>query len=297
MKKRLGIVGAAMGYGTRVSETEQGPDAAYRSSLLRNIANLGYEASWDDTITVGHFPGIQPGTIEAMPLIQDFDMRLGRAVSDVLARENFPIVIGGDHSIAVGTWSGVTHTLGMEGNFGLIWLDAHMDSHTPLTTPSNCIHGMPLASLMGHGDEALTKLISPHPKLNPQHVVLIGTRSFEEGEQKFLERLNVRIMYQDEVLERGFQACFDEALKIAQHNTKGFGVSLDLDMFDPRLVPGVGVPEPDGVHPQDAIQTLRGLINNPHLKAFEVVEYNPHLDRDDLTLQALQDVIDSVLHV
>lgn len=295
MKEKINIIGAAMGYGTRTSETEKGPDSVYRSPLLSQIGSLGYEVKWEDTVTVGNFQDVKPGTLDALPLIQDFNNRLGNAVADAIELEEFPIVIGGDHSIAVGTWSGVTQHLGSEGDFGLIWLDAHMDSHTPLTTPSNCIHGMPLAALMGHGDAALTKLISAQTKLNPKHVVLIGVRSFEEGEKKLLESLNVRVMYQSEVKERGFKTCFDEALEIVQNKTKGFGVSLDLDMFDPLFAPGVGVPEPDGVRPHDAIEAMTGLINNPHFKAFEIVEYNPELDQDNATLNLLQDVIASVL--
>lgn len=295
MRDKISIIGAAMGYGTKTPETEKGPDAVYKSQLLSQIGKLGYEVKWEDTITVGNPHGMKPGTLSALPLIQDFDSRLGGTVADAIELEEFPIVIGGDHSIAVGTWSGVTHHLGAETDFGLIWLDAHMDSHTPFTTPSNCIHGMPLAALMGHGDEDLTELMSAQVKINPKHVVLIGVRSFEDGEKKLLENLNVRVMYQSEVKERGFKDCFEEALQIVQHKTKGFGISLDLDMFDPLFAPGVGVPEPDGVRPHDAIEAMQGLINNPNFKAFEIVEYNPELDQDNATLNLMQDVIASVL--
>ncbi|MEB3702043.1 Arginase [Candidatus Bealeia paramacronuclearis] len=291
----LHFIGAALGCGTKKPETLEGPEALYHTPFLKQLNNLGYVTSWEDTI-VEHNPNkIQAGTLESLSVVHDFNHRLAHTVDDSLEQSAFPIVIGGDHSVAIGTWSGVIHHLNAEGEFGLIWLDAHMDSHTPQTTPSNCIHGMPLATLLGHGEEELTHLISPKAKLNPKHVVLIGVRSFEEGEQKLLENLNVRIMFQKEVHQRGFQACFDEALEIAQKGTKGFGVTLDLDMFDPRFAPGVGVPETDGALPTETLPALQGLIQNPNFKAFEVVELNPTLDRDDITLTLLQDIIASVL--
>src|SRR5204862_2513914 len=126
-----------------------------------------------------------------------------------------------------------------------------MDSHTPATSETGRIHGMPLACLLGHGYPALTHILHSTPKLKPQNVCLIGVRSFEQGEEELWKKLNVRIYFMDEVIERGFATILKEAVNLVSANTVGYGLSIDLDGFDPLEVPGVDVPESDGIHVND----------------------------------------------
>lgn len=216
--------------------------------------------------------------------------RVALRVHEVLTADRFPLVVGGDHACAIGTWSGVRHWLGARGALGLIWLDAHMDSHTLATSPSGAVHGMPLACLLGYGDPRLTAVGGEKNKLQPEHVCLLGVRSYESGEAALLRRLGVRVITMDEIRRNGIQAAMDEALRIARTGTAGFGISLDLDVLDPAEEPGVGSPVPGGMTRSELAQALRVLHGDPGLLALEFVEYNPKCDRNYATAQAADDL-------
>jgi len=200
-------------------------------------------------------------------------------------------VIGGDHAVAVGTWAGVTHNLGAKEKFGLIWMDAHMDAHTMKTTPSQAYHGMPLVVLLGHGVSSLLNLLNKGPVLRPEHVCLIGIRSYEDGEAALLNRLGVRIYFMEEVNERGFEVVLQEALQIVKTGTEGFGLSIDLDGFDPQDAPGVGSPELHGLRAQEVLPALSLIQNDATFKALEIVEYNPNRDESGKTLLLMRDLL------
>ena len=200
------------------------------------------------------------------------------------------VSLGGDHSAAIGLWSGVARA-NSAGSFGLIWIDAHMDAHTFTTTPSMMIHGMPIACLLGHGDPALTGLAGQRPALLPEHLCLIGTRSWEDGEAALLESLGVRVIKMPEVESRGFAAALDEAITIATDGTTSFGVSIDIDAFDPAEITGTGILVPDGLSGNDVAQALRRLRGRANLAGLEIAEYNPHRDRDHQTAKLIGDLI------
>ena len=212
-----------------------------------------------------------------------------------MSTENFPCVIGGDHSIAVGTWSGVTSVLKVAGDLGLIWFDAHMDAHTPKTTPSFAYHGMPLACLLGHGDKELTELGGAYTKFKPQNVVLIGVRSYEEAEQNLLQKLGVRIFYTDEIKEIGFKEALKEAIRLVSKETIGFGLSMDLDGFDPSVAPGVGTPVTGGLTAEEVLPCLHLLKDNSKFVAMEITEYNPHLDNQLQTAHLIHKILRELL--
>jgi len=272
--KNIAIVGAASGWGAQDMGCADGPEALRAAGLAAFLQTRGQHAQWAETLhpAPGH---------DRLWLVTDLCARLAQRVAAVRAGGDFPLVVGGDHSCAVGTWSGVH--LAARGPLGLIWIDAHMDSHTPQTSPSGALHGMPLACLLGHGESSLTSLVGPGPVLLPQHVCLIGVRSFEAGEATLLERMGVRIFSMAEVRQRGIDAVFRDALNIAQNGTAGFGVSIDLDALDPEEDPGVGTPAKDGMHGEGLAHALRQLHGNPHLLALEIAEYNPHRDRNSAT--------------
>lgn len=190
---------------------------------------------------------------------------------------------GGDHSIAIATWSAISEAIKEEGDLGLLWFDAHMDAHTPATTESGFIHGMPLAALLGYGDDRLTQLLSDRPKLKPQHVKLIGVRSFEEGERALLEKLGVKVYFMEEVERRGLRVVVQEALSSLEGQTAGYGISFDVDAVDPRFVAATGTPVAGGLDSGEVIDAMELFVAKPPL-AFELVEYNPLLDADGTTL-------------
>ena len=271
------LIGVASGLGAPDPGCADGPQFLRE---LQVFQGKDIQATWDGMLR----PAANlPSPIAA---ISELSTRLAARVEDELNAGHFPLVIGGDHSCAIGTWSGVHQWLGARGPLGLIWIDAHMDSHTYATTPSGALHGMPLACLLGYGEPELTTIDGTAPKLRPQHVCLLGVRSYEAGEAALLKKLGVRVITMQEIRSRGVTATLAEAMTIARNGTAGYGVSIDLDALDPAEEPGVGSPAPGGLLCSELEQALRLLRDDPTMLAMEIVEYNPHHDRDQLTAQA-----------
>jgi arginase len=201
---------------------------------------------------------------------------LASAVADACRHGRLPCVLGGDHSCAGGTWTGVARTL--QGDLGLLWIDAHMDSHTPGTSHTGRLHGMPLAWLLGEDDDPLYGLASG--VLRPEHVCIVGVRSFEREEAARLERLGVRVFHFEEVVRRGLGPVLAEALAIVTTGTERFGISIDLDVITPEEVPHVGTPVAGGLASGMLAHGLERIAAHPALAAVELVEYSPKLDRD-----------------
>jgi len=281
------VIGAAGGVGAADAATAEGPDALRRYRVFHDTPLQHVE--WDAILRV---PRVQQNTpLHAVALL---GARLAAEVEAVLRAGNFPLVVGGDHSCAIGTWSGAHRALRHKGPLGLIWIDAHMDSHTFATTPSGQIHGMPLACLLGHGEAELTSIDGAEVKLRPKHVCLIGVRSFEAGEAALLHRLGVRVFDMDEIRRRGLAAVFKVALAIVRNGTAGFGVSVDLDALDPEEEPGVGTPVPGGLRRAELAAVLSHLRGDPAFVAMEIVEYNPRRDRGHATAVAAGTLLDAV---
>jgi len=216
---------------------------------------------------------------------------LAAAVAAARRRDRLPCVIGGDHSCAGGTWTGVARTL--RGSLGLLWIDAHMDSHTPATSHTGRLHGMPLAWLLGQDDDPLYGLSAG--VLEPQHVCLVGVRSYEPEEDERLRRLGVRVVFMDEIARRGIDAVLDEALDIVTAGTGGFGVSIDLDVVTPEEAPNVGTPAKGGVSSAELARALERIPLRPGLAAVELVEYSPRLDRDGRTARVAIELLTAAL--
>jgi arginase len=279
--RKIAIIGAACGCGAQNHGCQDGPEVLRALDFFDSLHEYGINYFWDDVI---HLPGSRPA--EPLPAISGLCSGLAKQVGDALRRGHFPLVLGGDHSCAIGTWSGIAAATAGNGNLGLLWIDAHMDSHTFSTTPSGAIHGMPLACLLGHGAPELTRIGMTAAKLRPENVCLLGVRSYEAGEAALLKELGVRVYGMAEIRERGFDAVFTEALERVQADTAGFGVSLDLDVLDPAEEAGVGSPAPDGIFKHELALAFRKLHRNPRFLAMEIVEYNPYLDERFMTAQA-----------
>jgi arginase len=220
---------------------------------------------------------------------------LASAVADARRRGRLPCVLGGDHSCAGGTWSGVARTLQekSEGSLGLLWIDAHMDSHTPGTSHTGRLHGMPLAWLLGQDDDPLYGLASG--VVEARNVCIVGVRSFEPEERERLERLGVRVFFMDEIRDRGLAAVFREALGIVSGRTAAFGISIDLDVVSPEEVPHVGTPVHDGMASAALAAALEGIGADPRLAAIELVEYSPRLDAEGRSARVAVELLAAAL--
>jgi ornithine--oxo-acid transaminase len=226
--------------------------------------------------------------------VRELCVRLSRRVQSIVERNAFPLVLGGDHSCAIGTWSGVSEAVRARGPLGLIWIDAHMDAHTPATSPSGALHGMPLACLLGHGEASLVTLMKGH-SLDPRHVCVVGVRSFETDEAELLSRLGVRVFSMDEIDQRGLGQVMSDAHAIATHGTAGFGITIDLDVIDPAEAPGVGTPVPWGLESAALAHALAAVSGDPRLVAAEIAEYNPRADSEAHTIGVAAQLATAVL--
>ncbi len=219
---------------------------------------------------------------------------LGNVVYEMAVEQKPFCVIGGDHSCAIGTWSAVAYAY-KGHDIGLIWIDAHMDSHTPDTSTTQNIHGMPVAHLLGEGYMEFTHLFDHGSKIKPHNICLIGVRSFEKGEAARLARLGVKIYYMNEIKERGIDTVLNEACEYVCKSTYGFGISIELDAIDPIDAPGVGCPESGGIQGSALVNALKQLVPNKPLLGLEIAEYNPLRDENQITAQLAVDLIHAAI--
>lgn len=210
-------------------------------------------------------------------------------VQTAYSQGSSPFVFGGDQSISVGTWSAVLDHVSESFSgapLGLIWMDAHLDAHTKETSLSQAPHGMPVSSLLGKGEKMPGQSL-----LRADRLVYIGIRSFEEGEHEFLNKLGVKIYYQEDVDFRGIQAIFEEARAYVSRGGSPYGIALDIDVFDPVEAPGTGAPEEGGLKANETLPLFKDIFQDPKFVAFEMVEFNPKRDKDDLTLKLIWNII------
>ncbi len=223
--------------------------------------------------------------------LKDYYTDLANVVEETLNEQKFPLIIGGDHSCAIGTWSGVAKFLAQNSQtLGLIWIDAHMDSHTPDTSHSGNIHGMPLATLFGFGFDEFVNILDLSPKLKPQNVALIGIRSYEPEEALLLDKLGVKIYYNYDVSRLGIDKVFNEAWQDLSAKVDKIGLSIDVDGFDPQFTPGVGTIVTDGIDFNQFIDAYNKIDANK-LVAVEIAETNPILDEQNKTLICVADIV------
>lgn len=288
--KPIEFLGIVSGLGAPDARCADGSEAIRATDLLDALRKKGREARWLDSLSP--LPAISP-----LPGIAEICSRLAAQICEIVSAGRLPVVLGGDHSCAIGTWSGVASAARARGGAlpGLVWIDAHMDSHTPETSPSGRIHGMPLAALLGWGAPELVGMAGFSPKLLPENLALVGVRSYERAEADLLERAGVRVFFMEEVRRRGMRAVMDDALSIASSSASGYGISIDLDAFSPRESPGVGSPAPDGLHHLELDQLLKGVAEDPRLLAIELAEFNPHRDVHGRTLALVQQLLLSML--
>ena len=283
------IIGAACGRGSPDPRCSEGPEALRAAGVVERLCGRGRAVTWDETLACAD-PGLTP--LEA---VAELCPRLADKTFSALSDGALPLVLSGDHSCAVGIWSGISRALQPRGNLGLLWIDAHLDSHTPETSETGMIHGMPLAALLGYGEASLTECGGAGPKILAQNLCIVGVRSFESGEKRFLSELGVRIFYMEEVRRRGFDAVLQDALELVQADTAGFGISLDLDVIDPLEAPGVGTPALRGVGADALREALRDIGGHPDLAGIEVSEYNPARDKDSKTARLAIDLLGEML--
>lgn len=265
---------------------DMGPSALRVAALNDRIASLGYEVKDFGNVVVEQPEALPAGPKNAhyLPQIVQTCERLAEQVESACANGMVPLVLGGDHSIAVGTVSGVAqHYHKQNKKIGLIWIDAHADMNTPETSPSGNVHGMPLAACIGMGPSELTHIRGWGPKVDPMNAVIIGLRSVDELERRNVSKTGIRAFTMRDVDERGLRSIMQEAIEIATTGTDGFHLSLDMDSVDPNEAPGVGTPVKGGITYRESHLAMEIICDCDQMCSMEVVEVNPVIDRANQT--------------
>src|SRR5437763_1245345 len=254
-RTHVAIIGAPLDLGQDRRGVDMGPSAVRVANLNDRVASLGYEVEDWGNIPVEQKESWPEGEANAKYLAQIAAAcdALAARVQEALSGGRLPLVLGGDHSVAVGTVSGVAHHFRGRGeSIGLIWLDAHADMNTPDTSPSGNVHGMPLACLAGMGPAELCDLLGYRRKIDPRNTVIVGLRDVDQLEKPHVRESGVRAFTMREIDERGLRSVMDEAIRLARDGTAGFHLSLDMDFVDPRDAPGVGTPVRGGATYREA---------------------------------------------
>ena len=298
MSRTVGLVSVSLDLGAGRRGVDMGPSAIRIAGLKDEVQGLGRKIREVGTVTASAPELATEGETSAKYLdeVTDVCMRTRDRVGEALEQDAFPLILGGDHSISIGSVAGVARHYRERGkDIGLIWLDAHADMNTPETTPSGNIHGMSLAVLLGNGAPELTALTGGGPAVSAEHVSILGARSIDVTEAPFVRESGIRVFTMTEIDERGFSTCLNEALERATSGTAGFHLSFDLDGIDPQVAPGVGTPVRGGLTYREAHLTCEKSARSGDLLSMDMVELNPVLDFESRTAHLSVGLIASAL--
>ena len=285
--RQIRVIGVPLDMGASRRGVDMGPSAMRVAGLEARLEALGHRVNDGGNIKV-EIPETQAhGAHNARYLkqIAEICTRTADAVVKTLEEGMTPLVLGGDHSIAAGSISGVSEFYRRRNqNIGVVWIDAHSDINTPETSPSGNVHGMPLAALLGLGPETLGNIYGYSPKILPENTVLIGVRDIDAAERANIKRAGVGEVYtMRDIDERGMRTVMEEALRAAGRGTAGYHVSLDMDWIDPEDAPGVGTPVRGGATYREAHLAMEIIADHGRLLSFEMVEVNPVIDEHNRT--------------
>ena len=294
LQKVVRLVGVPMDLGAGRRGVDMGPSAIRIAGVAPGLRHLGFTVEDDGDVGVPAPETRDPGSPNARYLEPIYHVcnRLRLRVRRSLEHGEIPIVLGGDHSIAIGTVSGVSEFYRNRGQkVGLIWVDAHGDMNTPESSPTGNIHGMPLATLCGMGHPRLVEMGGFWPKVERKNVCLIGIRDIDEVERKIVKESGIHAYTMRDVDERGMRAIMQECIGFATDGTAGFHVSFDLDGMDPRDVPGTGTPVKGGISWREANLLMEMVSDTGKMTSLEVTELNPILDVKNQSGEVAVDVI------
>jgi arginase len=296
--KTVNIIGVPLDLGAGRRGVDMGPSAVRVADLNKKLAGLGYsvEDAGNVPVRIAETQHFGDQSSKFLKEITEVCEHLAQLVEKGLARNFLPVVLGGDHSIAMGTLAGVAkHFYRMNQNIGLVWFDAHADFNTPETSPSGNVHGMPLAAVVGVGPSELANLYDICPKIKPQNTALVGVRDIDSAEKELLASSAVRVFTMRDIDERGMRSVVEEAIKIATQHTTGLAVSWDMDFLDPSFAPGVGTPVKGGASYRESHLAMEMIADTNKLLSLELVEMNPVLDHMNTTASLGVELILSAL--
>ncbi|CAN5641185.1 arginase [soil metagenome] len=291
-RKRASIVGAPLDLGSTRRGVDMGPSAIRYSGLSERLEKLGTDVV-DRGNVAAEIPEVAAEldpTARYLPAILGSCAQIAARVAEVTEQDRMPLVLGGDHSIAMGTLAGLAS---VHGAGGLLWVDAHGDLNRPETSPSGNVHGMPLAAALGACGFEVAGFGAP-PWVDPGRVAIVGVRQLDEGEKRFIRDTNLCVLTMEDIDRRGIASVMNEALVVVQG--PGFvHLSLDVDVCDPEIAPGVGTPVRGGLSYREAHLAMELLAETDMLTSIEVVEVNPTLDNVNATADLAVELVVSAM--
>jgi arginase len=298
-RSHIAVIGAPLDLGAGRRGVDMGPSAIRVAQLNARLVKLGYIVEDCGNVEVEQPENRPAGLRNARYLAEILAVceRLSRTTRSALDRGHMPLVLGGDHSVAMGTIAGVAAHYRAQGGrrVGVIWVDAHADMNTPETSPSGNVHGMPLACAIGLGPPELTALAGFTPSVEAVNVALVGIRDVDQLEKPHVKESGVRAFTMREVDERGMRTVMAEAIRIATAGTAGFHLSFDMDVVDPVEAPGVGTPVRGGITYREAHLAMEVACDSRGMVSMEVVEVNPVLDVANRTADLAVELVMSAL--
>ena len=297
-RKTIHIINVPLDLGASRRGTDAGPSAFRVAGLRKAIRSLGFSIVKETDVPISSMETLSPGNTNSRfkDEILAACTQLAEHTRGALEAGEWPLVIGGDHSIAMGTVSGVSaHLKTTDRKLGVIWFDAHGDMNLPETSPSGNVHGMPLAHLLGYGSTELSTILGAHPAVDARHVVLIGIRDIDDLERDFIRESGVKAFTMREIDQLGMSEVAARALAIVNDGTAGFHVSFDLDGCDPEVIPGTGTVVPGGVSFREAHLLLEECAADGRMTSMEVVELNPFLDHANISAERAVTLVQSAL--
>lgn len=294
----IAVIGAPLDMGAGRRGVDMGPSAVRVANLNQRLKTLGYEVN-----DLGNIPVEQPESLSSGPRRAKFLPQITRTCEELAGtvlksagKGWIPLVLGGDHSVAIGTLSGMAkHLRKQRQSLGLVWIDAHADMNTPQSSPSGNVHGMPLACIVGYGPKELTGIYDFAPKVDAKNVALVGIRDVDIMERGIVRKSGVRAFTMRDIDERGLRAVMEEAIQIASAGTAGFHLSLDMDALDPQFAPGVGTPVKGGLTYREAHLAMEILCDSGGMLSMEVVEVNPVIDEVNRTAELAVELVLSAM--
>lgn len=282
MKKKISIIGVPTDLGQGRRGVDMGPSAIRYANAIPRLEKLGHEVKDLGDIIIPQIEERLPNdfNLKCLEEVIAANQELAAKIDAIMGEGRFPLVLGGDHSIAIGSIAGLTKH---KKNMGVIWYDAHGDLNTGETSPSGNIHGMSLGVSLGVGHDKLTNIMGFSPKIKPENVIIIGARDLDEGERKLIKEIGIKVFTMHEIDRLGMAYVMEEAIKHVSNGTDGVHLSLDLDALDPHDAPGVGTPVLGGISYRESHLAMEILAEADILTSAEFVEVNPILDHENKT--------------
>lgn len=286
MTLKINLLGVPIYYGCDKKGVENGPNSLRENGLLEILRknNTVYDLG---NLYIPHIDEKDKyknnSKMKYLKEVQDVTSNLSEAVYNILNSNSFPFVVGGDHSIGLGCLNGVSRYF--KDDLAVVWVDAHGDINTDITSPSGNIHGMPLAASMGVGHSSLTKAFNDNYKINPKNVYILCARDLDKGELDLIKELNINVWTTKAIKEKGIATVMKEFHSLLnKSNVNNVHLSFDIDCMDKSLVPGTGTPVEDGLNMTECLEILDSLFSSNKIKSMDFVEFNPLIDEDEVTL-------------